>query len=69
MMMNVPEENQTVNWLFLDLNSFFASCEQQENPALRRQPIIIVQMMATDSTVAIAASYEAKAYGIKTGTR
>src|SRR5215831_4438962 len=67
--MNVPEENQTVNWLFLDLNAFFASCEQQENPALRGQPIIIVQMMATDSTVAIAASYEAKAHGIKTGTR
>ena len=67
--MNVREENQKVNWLFLDLNAFFASCEQQESPALRGQPIIIVQMMATDSIVAIAASYEAKAYGIKTGTR
>lgn len=32
--MKVPEANQTVNWLFLDLNAFFASCEQQENPAL-----------------------------------
>ena len=66
--MNVPEEKQTVNWLFLDLNAFFASCEQQENEALRGKPIIVAQM-PSDSTVAIAASYEAKAYGIKTGTR
>src|SRR5262245_5055423 len=66
--MNMPEGDQTVNWLFLDLNAFFASCEQQENPALRGKPIIVVQML-TDSTVAIAASYEAKAFGIKTGTR
>jgi hypothetical protein len=27
----------TVQWLFLDLNAFFASCEQQENPAPPRQ--------------------------------
>jgi nucleotidyltransferase/DNA polymerase involved in DNA repair len=66
--MNMPEKDQTVNWLFLDLNAFFASCEQQENSALRGKPIIVVQML-TDSTVAIAASYEAKAFGIKTGTR
>ena len=46
-------------------HAFFASCEQQENPALRGQPIIVVQTM-TDSAVAIAASYAAKAFGIKT---
>ena len=65
--MNIQAADNTVNWLFLDLNSFFASCEQQERPELRGKPIIIVQMM-TDSTCAIAASYEAKAFGIKTGT-
>ena len=53
--------------LFLDLNAFFASCEQQENPALRGRPIIVVQTL-TDSAVAIAASYATKAFGIKTGT-
>ena len=56
-----------VQWLFLDLNAFFASCEQQEAPALRGKPIIVVQML-TDSAVAIAASYAAKGFGIKTGT-
>ncbi|MCC6687134.1 MAG: DNA polymerase [Fimbriimonadaceae bacterium] len=54
--------------LFLDMNSFFASVEQQENPALRGRPVIVAATSA-DTTVAIAASYEAKAYGIKTGTR
>ena len=56
-----------VQWLFLDLNAFFASCEQQENPALRGRPVIVVQTPA-ESAVAIAASYAAKAFGIKTAT-
>ncbi len=60
-------EEDAVNWLFLDLNAFFASCEQQERPELRGRPVAIVQMM-TDSTCAIASSYEARAFGIKTGT-
>src|ERR1700682_600605 len=57
-----------INWLFLDLNAYFASVEQQVTPALRGQPVAVVPVM-TDSTCCIAASYEAKAYGIKTGTR
>ncbi len=56
-----------LRWLVLDLNSFFASCEQQEHPELRERPLIIVQAMA-ETTCAIAASYPAKALGIKTGT-
>jgi DNA polymerase IV len=56
-----------VQWLFLDLNAFFASCEQQETPALRGKAIIVVQTL-TDSACAIAASYPAKRLGIKTGT-
>jgi DNA polymerase IV len=56
-----------LRWLVLDLNSFFASCEQQENPALRGKPVIVVPTMA-ETTCAIAASYPAKAFGIKTGT-
>jgi DNA polymerase-4 len=54
-------------WLFLDLNSYFASVEQQENPRLRGQPVAVVPVM-TEATCAIAASYQAKAFGVKTGT-
>lgn len=54
--------------LYVDLNSFFASCEQQDDPTLRGKPLAVVPMLA-DSTAVIAASYEAKAFGIKTGTK
>jgi DNA polymerase IV len=56
-----------VGWLFLDLNSYFASVEQQDRPELRGRPVGIVAVN-TDSTCCLAASYEAKAYGVKTGT-
>jgi DNA polymerase-4 len=61
------EDNRPLRVLFLDLNAYFASCEQQENPDLRGRPIIVAPV-ETDSTCAIAASYEAKRYGIRTGT-
>lgn len=57
-----------LSWMFVDMNSYFASVEQNENPNLRGRPVAVVPMM-TDATCAIAASYEAKAYGIKTGTK
>ena len=56
-----------LRWLFLDLNSYFASVEQQLNPALRGKPILVAPV-DSDTTVAIAASVEAKKYGIRTGT-
>ncbi len=61
------EKPHDLKWLFFDLNSYFASVEQQENPALRGKPVAVVPM-DTPHTCAIAASYEAKAYGVKTGT-
>src|SRR5277367_3539853 len=54
--------------LFVDFNSFFASVEQQEQPALRGRPMVVVPVM-TDSTCCIAATCEAKRFGIKTGTK
>jgi DNA polymerase-4 len=57
---------QLVDWLFLDLNSYFASVEQQLRPELRGKPIAVVPV-DTDATCAIAASQEAKKFGIKTG--
>src|SRR5258708_37554275 len=56
-----------VGWLFLDLNSYFASVEQQDRPELRGRPVGIVAV-DTDSTCCLAASYEAKAYGVKNST-
>lgn len=54
--------------LFIDFNSYFASVEQQHDPALRGRPVGVVPVMA-DSSCCIAASAEAKALGIRTGTR
>lgn len=61
------EKEPGIKWLFMDLNSYFASVEQQEHPALRGKAVAVTPM-DTDYTCAIAASYEAKLYGIKTGT-
>ncbi len=54
--------------MFLDMNSYFASVEQQLRPELRGLPVAVAPVIA-ESTCCIAASYEAKAYGIRTGTR
>jgi DNA polymerase-4 len=55
-------------FLHIDLNSFFASVEQQLHPEYRGKPLAVVPTKA-DTTCCIAASYEAKALGIKTGTQ
>jgi DNA polymerase-4 len=57
-----------LNWLYIDINSYFATIEQQVNSALRNKPIAVVPLLS-DSTCAIAASHEAKLKGITTGTR
>jgi DNA polymerase-4 len=62
-----PASGPLLNWLFVDMNSYFASVEQDARPELRGRPVGVVPMMA-DTTCCIAASYEAKAYGVKTGT-
>lgn len=53
-------------YLFLDMNSFFASCEQQKNPALRHQPLVVAPYTG-NTGCCIAVSYTAKKLGIKTG--
>ena len=46
--------------LHADLDSFYASVEQRDDPALRDRPVIV------GGGVVLAASYEAKAYGVRT---
>lgn len=57
----------TLRSLFIDFNSYFASVEQHEDPSLRGRPVGVVPVDA-DTTCLIAASYEAKAFGVGTGT-
>ena len=46
--------------LHADLDAFFASVEQRDDPRLRGRPVIV------GAGVVLAASYEAKAYGVRT---
>jgi len=50
--------------MHIDMNAFFASVEQQSNPELRGKPIAVV---GRGRTVVTTASYEARAFGVKTG--
>lgn len=54
--------------MHIDLNSCFATVEQQARPLLRGRPVVIVNRR-TDHTSIITASYEAKAKGVTLGMR
>lgn len=54
--------------LFVDCDSYFASVEQHLDPALRGRPVVMAPVIA-ESSCCIAASYEARAFGVKTGMR
>ncbi|RDI66957.1 DNA polymerase IV [Nocardia pseudobrasiliensis] len=55
-----PAARTDASILHADLDSFYASVEQRDDPALRGRPVIV------GGGVVLAASYEAKAYGVRT---
>lgn len=56
----------TLRSLFVDFNSYFASVEQEDNPHLRGRPVAVTPVVAPTGCC-IAASVEAKTFGVKTG--
>lgn len=52
--------------MHIDLNSCFATVEQQARPRLRGRPVVILNRR-TEHTMIVTASYEAKAMGVKLG--
>jgi len=57
----------TLRSLFVDFNSYFASVEQEDDPRLRGRPVAVSPVIAPTGCC-IAASVEAKAFGVKTGS-
>ncbi len=57
-----------VRVMHIDLNSCFATIEQQANPLLRSRPIAVAAYNSPGGCI-LAASVEAKALGVKTGMR
>ena len=53
--------------MHVDMNAFFASIEQRDKPYLRGQPVAITN--GVKGSCIITCSYEARAFGIKTGMR
>jgi len=51
----------------VDMNCFFAAVEQLDNPTWRKKPIAVTNGLL--GTTIITSSYEARAYGVKTGMR
>lgn len=66
--MNYRLNHEEPQIMHIDLNSAFASAEQQAWPSLRGRPMGVTNRLSKECCV-IAASYEAKALGIKVGVR
>ncbi|MCD6011565.1 MAG: hypothetical protein K0Q79_1427 [Flavipsychrobacter sp.] len=54
--------------MYIDMNCYFASCEQQRHPELRGKPLGVLTYDSPNAAV-IAASKEAKEFGVKSGMR
>jgi len=69
--MHPTADTAVANWpsaiILVDMNAFFASVEQLDNPSWRGRPVAITNGM--QGTCIITCSYEARAYGVQTGMR
>ena len=54
-------------FIHVDMNAFFASIEQRDYPELEGKPIAVTN--GKHGSCIITSSYEARAFGIKTGMR
>ncbi|WP_096231796.1 DNA polymerase IV [Thermoanaerobacterium sp. RBIITD] len=55
------------NILHVDMNAFYASCEQSRDKSLKGKPVLIAGDPSRRHGIVLTASYEARKYGIKTG--
>ncbi len=64
--LRLPLNTEQPQILHIDLNSCFATVEQQARPLLRGRPLGVTNRLTKNACV-VAASYEAKAQGVKVG--
>lgn len=59
-----PKKGRVI--LHVDMNSFFASVEMAENPALKGKPLAVAGNPKERKGIIVTCSYEARKFGVKT---